>query len=150
MTFPLTDALSAHSPLHKRFHPRDRAAVAKRIVGHSGLLLIDCHSFSSLPNLLNSNPPDIDVCIGYNDDETCPDKVVIGNIIHHFKTLGYKVGINNPFSNSKTFGVPVEYHTVMIEVNKRLYMNEETLEKTDGFMRLRDDIQSLYKILLKG
>jgi N-formylglutamate amidohydrolase len=138
--------LSSAFELYADFH----AAVAKRIVGHSGLLLIDCHSFSSLPNLLNSNPPDIDVCIGYNDDETCPDKVVIGNIIHHFKTLGYKVGINNPFSNSKTFSVPVEYHTVMIEVNKRLYMNEETLEKTDGFMRLREDIQSLYKILLKG
>jgi len=24
-------------------------------------LLIDCHSFSALPNLLNSNPPDIDI-----------------------------------------------------------------------------------------
>jgi N-formylglutamate amidohydrolase len=46
--------------------------------------------------------------------------------------------------------VPTEYHTVMIEVNKRLYMKEETLEKTDGFMRLKDEIQSLYKILLKG
>ena len=30
------------------------------------------------------------------------------------------------------------------------YMKEETLDKTDGFMRLKDDIQSLYKILLKG
>jgi N-formylglutamate amidohydrolase len=112
-------------------------------------LVIDCHSFSALPNLLNSNPPDVDICIGYNDDETCPNKVVIGNIAHHFKALGYKVGINKPFSNSKTFSVPVKYHSVMIEVNKRLYMNEETLEKTDGFNGLKDDIQSLYKILLK-
>ena len=112
-------------------------------------LLIDCHSFSSLPNRLNSNPPDIDICIGFNEDETCPDKVVIGNIVHHFKTLGYKVGINEPFSNSKTFGVPVEYHTVMIEVNKRLYMDEQTLEKSDSFYKLKHDIQSLYDVLLR-
>ena len=125
--------------------------MSKKIVEMSSeLLLIDCHSFSSFPNLLNSNPPDIDICIGYNDDETCPSTVVIESIARHFGSIGYKVGINTPFSNSKTFEVPTEYHTVMIEVNKRLYMKEETLEKTDGFMRLKDDIQSLYKILLKG
>lgn len=133
--------------LYINFH----ADVSKKLVAMDGsTLLIDCHSFSSLPNRLNSNPPDIDICIGFNEDETCPDKVVIGNIVHHFKTLGYKVGINEPFSNSKTFNVPAKYHSLMIEVNKRLYMNEETLEKTDGFMRLKDEIQSLYKILLKG
>ena len=44
---------------------------------------------------------------------------------------------------------PGHVFSVMIEVNKRLYMKEETLEKTDGFMRLKDEIQSLYKILLK-
>jgi len=112
-------------------------------------LLIDCHSFSALPNLLNSTPPDIDICIGYNDDETCPDMVVIGNIVQYFKSLGYKVGINKPFSNSKTFSVPVAYHSVMIEVNKRIYMNEYTLEKTNGFKRLKQNIQSLYEKLLK-
>ena len=112
-------------------------------------LLIDCHSFSNIPNLLNSNPPDIDICIGYNDDETRPNKVVIGNIVHYFESLGYKVGINEPFSNSKTFDVPVKYHSVMIEVNKRLYMNEDTLVKTTGFEKIKNDIESLYSQLLQ-
>jgi N-formylglutamate amidohydrolase len=133
-------------PLYADFH----AEIAKKIVSMSGeLLLIDCHSFSSLPNMLCSNPPDIDICIGYNDDETHPIEVAIGNIVQYFKSLGYKVGINKPFSNSKTFNVPVEYHTVMIEVNKRLYMNEQTLEKSDSFYKLKHDIQSLYDVLLK-
>jgi N-formylglutamate amidohydrolase len=131
--------------LYSDFH----SEVSKKIVGMFGsILLIDCHSFSAQPNLLNSNPPDIDICIGYNDDETCPNKVVIGNIVQHFKSRGYKVGINEPFSNSKTFAVPVDYHSVMIEVNKRLYMNEQTLEKTEGFTKLKLDIQCLYGHLL--
>ena len=128
------------------------AFVSKKMVEKTVMnknLLIDCHSFSSLPNLLNSNPPDIDICIGYNDDETCPSKVVISNIVQHFKSKGYKVGINAPFSNSKTFSVPVTYHSVMIEVNKHLYMDEYTLDKTDGFERLKQDIQSLYGVLYK-
>ena len=132
--------------LYTDFH----SEVSKKIVGMFGsILLIDCHSFSALPNLLNSNPPDIEICIGYNDDETCPDKVVIGNIVQHFKSRGYKVGVNEPFSNSKTFMVPVKYHSVMIEVNKRLYINEYTLEKTDGFDKLKNDIQELYSKLIK-
>ena len=75
--------------------------------------------------------------------------MVIGNIVHHFESLGYKVGINKPFSNSKTFSVPMKYHSVMIEVNKRLYMNEFTLEKTEGFYKLQQEIRALYNILLK-
>lgn len=126
------------------------AQISKQIVEiGSDLLLIDCHSFSSRPNLLNSNPPDIDICIGFNDDTTCPNTVVIGNIKQHFNSCGYKVAINTPFSNSKTFEVPVKYHSVMIEVNKRLYMNEQTLEKTNGFDQLKADIQSLYEKLLQ-
>lgn len=125
--------------------------VSKQLVKMSGeKLLIDCHSFSALPNLLNATPPDIDICIGYNDDDTCPNRVVIGNIAQHFKRLGYKVGINTPFSNSKTFSVPVKYHSVMIEVNKSLYMDEHTLERTDGFWKLKNDIMLLYKLLLKS
>ena len=131
--------------LYSDFH----SEVSKKIAGMlGGILLIDCHSFSSLPNLLNSNPPDIDICIGYNDDETCPNKVVIGNIVQYFKSRGYKVGINNPFSNSKTFLVPNTYHSVMIEVNKRLYMDEYSLEKSEVFERLKQDIQSLYDLIL--
>lgn len=112
-------------------------------------LLIDCHSFSSMPTLLNESPSDIDICIGYNDDETRPNKVTIGNIIQHFKAKGYKVGVNEPLSNSKTFSVPVKYHSVMLEVNKRLYMNDQTHEKTEGFKQLKLDIEAMYDLLLK-
>ena len=131
--------------LYADFH----AEAAKTMFRNSNKqLLIDCHSLSSHPNMLNSAPPDIDICIGYNDDETCPHKVIIGTIARYFKSLGYKVGINEPFSNSKTISVPITYHSVMIEVNKRLYMDESTLEKTDGFEKLQTDIQSLYDKLL--
>ena len=134
-----------------KYYADFHADVSKRIVEMTSMnkiLLIDCHSFSALPNLLNPTPPDIDICIGYNDDETRPYTKTIDYIVQYFKSLGYKVGINEPFSNSKTFPVPVEYHSVMIEVNKRLYMNEQTLDKIDSFYKLKHDIQSLYNLLL--
>ncbi len=139
---------SIHSvfKLYADFHTE---ASMKLLETSGSKLVIDCHSFSSHPNLLCPTPPDIDICIGYNDDETVPNKVTIGNIVQYFRTKGYKVGINTPFSNSKTFSVPNEYYSVMIEVNKRLYMDEKTLNKTDGFVKLKSSIQSLYRLLLK-
>jgi len=132
--------------LYADFH----AEVSKQMMhAGDGLLLIDCHSFSALPNLLNSNPPDTDICIGFNDDDTCPDEETLRCIVRHFSRRGYKVGLNNPFSNSKTFSVPIKYHSVMIEVNKRLYMNEQTQQRTKGYYTLRTDIQALYPLLLR-
>lgn len=132
--------------LYADFH----AEVSMALVGLLKPLIIDCHSFSNVPNLLNSQVTDIDICIGYNEDETRPDDVLIGTLIHHFKTCGYKVGLNAPFSNSKTFAVPTDYHSVMIEVNKRIYMNEQTLEKTEGFQKLKEAIDSIFPILISN
>ena len=138
----LADAFCLYADFH--------AEVAKKLTAMPDQrLLIDCHSFSALPNLLVSCPPDIDICIGYNEDESFPGEEVIGMMVQHFQARGYKVGINAPFSNSKTFSVPVKYHSVMIEVNKRLYMDEESLEKTAGFHRLRKDIQEVYGLFGK-
>ena len=140
-------SLSSAFKLYSDFHTEVSLKLMK-VIGN--ILLIDCHSFSNLPNLLNNNPPsDIDICIGYNEDLTCPKKVTIGNIVQYFRSRGYKVGINKPFSNSKTFSIPSEYNSLMIEVNKRLYMDEYTLEKTEGFEKLNQDIQGLYSILIK-
>ncbi|MBR3030571.1 MAG: N-formylglutamate amidohydrolase [Bacteroidales bacterium] len=136
--------LQSAFPLYADHH----SLVAKKLVSMGdGTLLIDCHSFSSIPNMLNSNPPDIDICIGYNNDDTRPDNAVLLRIFRHFTLLGYKVGINTPFSNSKTFHVPVKYSSVMIEVNKRLYMDERTLGRTEGFDMLKREILELFDVL---
>lgn len=114
-------------------------------------LLIDCHSFSSRATAILKdlgNAEGIDICIGFNEDKTKPDKSVIETVIQHFTSLGYNVGINEPFSNSKTFNTPAKYHSIMIEVNKKLYMDEDTLEKTRHFEALQQQIRSLYSILL--
>ena len=120
---------------------------------HSELtLLIDCHSFSEHYNVLCPNAhefKDIDICLGYNEDETKPDYSTIHFVVDFFRQRGYRVELNKPFSNSKTIDTTTPYHSLMIEINKHCYMNEETLEKTDGFEKLRNEIQDLYKLLLK-
>ena len=83
-------------------------------------LLLDCHSFPS-------EMSDIDICIGYNEDWSKPNKETIELAVNLFEDCGYKVGINEPYSNSKTPECPFTYQSMMLEVNKKVYMEDGTL-----------------------
>ena len=104
-------------------------------------LLIDCHSFPS-------HLSDIDVCIGCNDDWSCPPPEVIDLVVGTFKQAGYKVAINIPYSNSVTPPCAFRYHSVMIELNKRTYWDETLLQTTPNAAKLHALIIDLYKKLL--
>ena len=124
--------------------------LANLLVENQGSLLIDCHSFSSIPTVLQpdaSKTQDIDICIGFNEDETKPNDEVLDLIYTHFLERGYKVAFNTPFSNSKTVETPARYTSLMIEINKAIYMDEDTLEKSESFEKIRKDICSLYEKL---
>ena len=105
-------------------------------------LLIDCHSFPS-------DLSDVDICIGFNEDWSKPTDFVIDLVVELFKQHGYKVGINTPFSNSIAPETGYTYNSIMIELNKRVYLNEETFEFNDNAPKLREQLASLYSLLLR-
>ena len=47
--------------------------------------------------------------------------------VNLFEDSGYKVGINNPYSNSETPDCPFRYKSMMLEVNKGAYMEDASL-----------------------
>ena len=104
-------------------------------------LIIDCHSFPS-------DLADIDICIGYNDDASRPDQEMIDSVARLFDGAGFKVGLNNPYSNSITPKKPIDYKSLMIEVNKRCYMNERTLARTVGYNIISGLVNNLYHDVL--
>ena len=114
-------------------------------------LLLDCHSFSEKDNVLCPNAheyKDIDICLGYNEDDTKPLVETLSFVADFFRERGYAVSFNAPFSNSKTVDTDMPYHSLMIEVNKHCYMNEDTLEITAGYYKLHSELQELYHLLL--
>jgi N-formylglutamate deformylase len=40
-------------------------------------------------------------------------------------------------------------HSLQIEINKRLYMDESTLEKAPGFARLQKDLGELLRVVVR-
>ena len=125
--------------------------LANLLVEHHNSLLIDCHSFSSRPTILQpdaSRNQDVDICIGFNEDNTRPSDEVLSIVYEHFHNKGYKVAVNTPFSNSKTVETPAKYTSLMIEINKTIYMDESTLAKAESFEKVKMDLCSLYKKLM--
>lgn len=86
----------------------------------SNALLLDCHSFPS-------GMSDVDICIGFNEDWSKPCKDTIETAVNLFEENGYKVGINEPYSNSETPDCPLLYQSMMLEINKKVYMEDKTL-----------------------
>lgn len=104
-------------------------------------LLIDCHSF---PSELSDNS----ICIGFNEDWSKPSEEIISNIVKIFEKMGYSVGINTPYSNSLSPKCNFTYKSLMIEVNKRCYMDERTLSLNPNFYNICGAISNVYNYIL--
>lgn len=109
-------------------------------------LILDCHSFSDIPLPYEPNQDDRpDICIGTDDYHT-PQKLT-DYVMHYFERQGYSVAINSPYSGSI---VPLRYYqkdervkSIMVEVNRRLYLEPGTNKKNARFKDIRDDLHYL-------
>lgn len=116
-----------------------RNAIEAHLGSHS--LIVDAHSFPS-------DLSDVDVCIGFNEDATKPTQEVLEAVFNHFADLGYKVAFNDPYGNAIAPKSDKAYHSLMIEFNKRIYMNEKSLDLRQDSYKLHYAVNGLYKLLL--
>ena len=154
---PLRRALSGEerrllkSGYYVPHHELLQRAVLEELLTSGKALIVDCHSFPSRPLPCDENHDENlpDFCIGTDAFHTPPrllraaESAVRGH--------GYSVGVNSPYSGSL---VPTAYYrknpdvrSVMIEVNRRLYMDEKTGAKLPGFKSAKDRIQAILKEL---
>ena len=109
-------------------------------------LIIDCHSFPAqpLPYEPNQNLQRPDICLGTDEFHTPVELLELAQ--DFFTQAGLKVAVNEPFAGAL---VPLKFHrteprvhALMVEVNRRLYMDENTGNKNADFSRIRTLIQA--------
>lgn len=117
-----------------------------RLTAAKDSILIDCHSFpSDYAEAGNAVGESVDVCIGVNDDRSRPSDEIISRVKGIFESAGYKVGVNVPFSNS-VVGCP-DTPSFMIELNKKIYLNEKTHELLPWAYKVNQVINQVYNYL---
>jgi N-formylglutamate amidohydrolase len=75
-------------------------------------------------------------------------------LVERFLTgLGYRVALNKPYAGgyiTERYGTPSEgLHALQIEVNRALYMDEETLALRRDFRNLRAHLTSLASMIVQ-
>ena len=107
---------------------------------YGNCLIIDCHSFND--NIATNSP---DICIGINNNEYDVNESVLNNIIMGFEKNNYSTKINYPYTGSI---LPNKLNdnninTVMLEINKKCYMNNHYLVDIEKLVRLNNLINEI-------
>lgn len=149
---PLKRALTDHErksleEYYNQHHESLRAAVEKELQQYGQALIIDCHSFPDKPLPCNADQsvPRPEICIGtdaYHTPSTLSELARKKCI-----ELGFTCSINSPFAGSL---VPMTYYqteprvvSIMVEINRKLYMDEHTGKKGAAFMAVKEGIQNM-------
>ena len=114
---------------------------------------LNCHSMpaSSGPGILRRGRRSrADFVLGDRDGTSCARefRVLIADML---KSLGYAVAINDPYKGVelvRAYSDPSSArHSLQIEINRALYMNEQTLQKNSGFIALKEDLDRLVAVI---
>jgi N-formylglutamate amidohydrolase len=111
--------------------------------------LLDCHSMPSQQGERGGWP---DFVLGDRFGASCAPEIT--RLIQSFlKSLGYRVLLNKPYAGgyiTENYGKPDQgIHVLQIEVDRSLYMNEETFEKSPTFAGVQWDISRLIGMLVQ-
>ncbi len=114
---------------------------------------INCHSMPSVAEAYSTDQPGRvhpDIVIG-DCDGTMAAEPFVALIEQHFTARGLTVARNDPYKGVDivaSLGRPAQGgHSLQPELNRKLYMDEITLEPHAGFERLRADIDALIQKL---
>jgi len=139
------------SRYYETHHQTLLAEVSEELEKYGKSLIIDCHSFSSqpLPCDNDQSTPRPDFCLGTDLFHT--PSALTHMAARCIEEMGFSVEINWPYAGSL---VPMALYrkdhrvaSIMIEVNRRLYMDEMTGAKTGRFDSIREQIRKLLVLI---
>jgi N-formylglutamate amidohydrolase len=134
-----------------KHHDSLTTIVEEQLIKNGECLIIDCHSFPSTPLQKainqNSNTPDFNI----GTDSFHTPKKYIEESITYFENLGYSLGVDWPYNGSI---VPMKYYqkekrvsSIMLEINRKLYLNEPNNEKSTEYNKTKEVVQGYLNLL---
>jgi N-formylglutamate deformylase len=136
------------------YHAAVGQAIDAAHARHGYSIHINCHSMPAVASSHATEFPGLvhaDFVVGNRDESTSNGPFSL-LICEHLRAFGYDVAYNHPYKGVelvRRYGRPAEHrHSIQLEINRKLYMDEQTLQVHAGFGVLRKHLQSLVDMLL--
>jgi N-formylglutamate deformylase len=139
-----------HVPYHRELRSHLDAAYGR----HGKVYHINCHSMRSVAGKQsedgagNVRP---DFVLGDRDGTTC-ERAFTELVRRTLAGMGYRVALNDPYKGVelvRAYSDPkAGRHSLQIEINKGLYMDEKTLARSAGFARLQAHLGELLRVVI--
>ena len=143
---PVAEIAARIAGFHRPYHDELEAMLTELHARFGAVWHINAHSMKALGRKQGKSIPRDDFVLGDLEGESC-DPEFTAFVAEALQSYGYTVRINHPFKGAalvKRFGRPKEgRHSLQIEVNRGLYMDEEKIEKTADFAALKRDIDRM-------
>ncbi len=142
------DALQRIETYYRPYH-RALGAMLDEAYNSTGMaLLVDCHSMpsSAVSQMRSSQNGGPDVVLGDRFGSACDERLT-ALVEQHLTAAGLNVLRNKPYSGgffTENHGRPRHgRHAIQIEINRALYMNEATRQRSANFEALQKLLSSL-------
>jgi len=134
---------------HQPYQKAVKEALDRTHAHFGGVWHVNCHSMPAVSSRISEEGPGkprADFVLGDRDGTTCePEFTAI--VAATLRGMGYEVKINDPYKGVelvRAFSDPkAGRHSLQIEVNRRLYLDEKTRARNDGFAKLKADLDKL-------
>lgn len=135
-------------PYHEQF-----GALLDEAYARAGVVIhLNCHSMASSGDHTTEDGAVArpDFVLGNLDGVSCSD-AMMETVASTLTGFGYRVAINDPYKGQelvRRYSDPGNgRHSLQIEINRALYMNEQTIQKTTGFDRLQQHLLQVTQAL---
>jgi len=146
---PVDDAIRRIEGLYKPYHRALRRLFTRVHRDFGAAVLIDCHSMPSTAGSKDERPR-ADVVLGDRYGTSCV-AAIAETVESTLRAKGYSVSRNKPYAGgfiTEHYGNPgAGFHSIQLEVNRALYMDERRFQRIASFDRLSADLVTLAREL---
>lgn len=137
---------------HEPYHRELSRVIREKRARHGIAVQLSCHCMSAVGMPTHPDPGEerADFCIGdMNGKTSSPEYTDL--LVSLFKDAGYSVTVNTPYDGgilmSRNADPANNVHSLMIEINKKLFMDIDTFRKTPGALTTRQTVEDVIREL---
>jgi len=134
-----------------KHHKQLTSSVQLQLEQFGSARIVDCHSFPHQPHRRALDQSDYRPDFNIGTDAFHTPQEWKDASLKFFEEKGYTLGIDQPYSGSM---VPKPYynkdknvHSIMLEINRRLYLQEPTNEKSSEYQKTKQIVQEFLNLI---